>query len=81
MLPPAPYSRRSAPLSGHAHPLAYQDSLLKALSEAAGPEQARQALLKSVGAGPLRAYVEAMEDKMLDIALELMKKWARPGTP
>lgn len=53
----------------------FQSRLLQLLWEETEPEKIRAALLADPALGPFHDYVENMEDRMLAVACELVRKW------
>lgn len=55
----------------------FQDRLLQLLWEMETPARVRAALLADAKLEPFRDYIEQMEDRMIEVAAELVHKWGR----
>lgn len=53
----------------------FQSRLLQLLWEETDPEKIRAALLADTALSPFHDYVENMEDRMITVACELVRKW------
>lgn len=59
----------------------YERALLEALEGAEDARAVRARLLADPRAAPYRAHVEAMEPRMLEVALRLARRWVRRDLP
>lgn len=53
----------------------FQDRLLQLLWEESDPARIRGDLLAEPALAEFRDYIEAMEDRMIGVAAELVRKW------
>lgn len=53
----------------------FQSRLLEELWQGRGAEETRAALLGDVTLAPFHAYIGAMEPAMLEVAVDLVRKW------
>jgi hypothetical protein len=59
----------------------FQDRLLRLLEQEKSPADIRAALLADTDLAPFHDYIRAMEDRMIEVAVELAGKWGTKGTP
>lgn len=59
----------------------FQDRLLELLALGKSPRQVRKALLADENLTEFHAYIEIMDDRMLEVAAELTGKWGVKGRP
>lgn len=55
----------------------FQSRLLQLLWESGNPAGIRQALLDDAALAEFHGYVRGMDDRMIEVAAELVHKWGR----
>jgi len=55
----------------------FQHRLLQLLWENSNPAEIRQALLDDAALAEFHGYVRGMDDRMIEVAAELVRKWGR----
>lgn len=59
----------------------FQDRLLELLAAGKKPRDVRKTLLADKTLADFHAYIETMDDPMLEVAAELIGKWGVKGRP